>query len=463
MQTPAPPPWSATAIAAAVRTGQMDPRDGVEASLAAIAERNPSVGAFVLVRADAARAEAAALAERPDLADLPLAGVPVAIKDNLDVAGESTRDGTLATDAGPASRDHATVSRLRAAGAIIVGKTTVPELCVWGASESDLGSAVNPWSLDRIAGGSSGGSAAAVAAGMVPVAMGNDGMGSIRIPAAVCGLFGFKPGPGVVPSELGVSSWQGMSENGPLTTTVADARLMLRVLADDDEYAAAALPADPLRIAVSTRPPVAGTRVARSWRRAVEGTAEVLAAAGHTVVEAHPPYQVLDALTLGGRWTAGVAEEVQQLDAQRLQRRTRGHLRFGQVLRGLGFTGDHWRQSWDDRLRSFFTGHDVLITPTLAQPPPRAAAWHRKSWLANVWRDANYAPYPARFNLAPVPAASVPWGLDEAGVPTAVQLVAWRGGEKLLLTLSQQLEQLHPWGHHPPAFPPAAPAAQSAS
>lgn len=436
----------------------MDPRAGVDTALAAIAERNPSVGAFVLLRAEAARAEAAALSDRPDLSDLALAGVPVAIKDNLDIAGEPTRDGTLATDGTPALQDHPTVSRLRAAGAIVVGKTTVPELCVWGASESDLGSAVNPWSLDRIAGGSSGGSAAAVAAGMVPVAMGNDGMGSIRIPAAVCGLFGFKPGPGVVPSELGVSSWQGMSENGPLTTTVADARLMLGVLADDGEFALGALPSGPLRIAVSTRPPVTGTRVARSWRGAVEGAAEVLAAAGHTVVERHPPYQVLDALTLAGRWTAGVAEEVQELDARRLQRRTRGHVRFGQVLRGLGFTGDHWRQSWDDRLRQFFADHDVLITPTLAQPPPRAAAWHRRSWLANVWRDANYAPFPARFNLAPVPAASLPWDLDDDGLPTAVQLVAGRGGEKMLLGLSQQLEQLHPWGHHPPAFPPAFPA-----
>lgn len=458
MQTPPPPPWSATGIAAAVRAGQMDPRAAVEASLAAIRERNPSVGAFVLVRADAARAEAATLADRTDLSDLPLAGVPVAIKDNLDVAGEPTRHGTLASDAAARAQDHVTVSRLRAAGAIVVGKTAVPELCAWGATESDLGSAVNPWSLDRLAGGSSGGSAAAVAAGMVPVAMGTDGLGSIRIPAAVCGLFGFKPGPGVVPSELGVSSWQGMSENGPLTTTVADARLMLRVLADDGEFAVAALPADPLRIAVSTRPPVAGTRVDRSWRRAAEGAAEVLTAAGHTVVEAHPPYQVLDALTLGGRWTAGVAEEAQRLDARRLQRRTRGHLRFGQVLRGLGFTGDHWRQSWDDRLRQFFTEHDVLITPTLAQPPPRAAAWHRRSWPANVWRDANYAPFPARFNLAPAPAASVPWSLDDEGLPTAVQLVAWRGGEKMLLALSQQLEQLHPWAHHPPAFPPAIPA-----
>ena len=448
------PTWSAAGIAARVRAGEADPCDAVEESLRLIAERNPAVGAFILVREEAARAEAAALRDRADLRDLPLAGVPVAIKDNLDVAGEPTRHGTRASDASPRADDHATVRRLRDAGAIVVGKTAVPELCGWATSDSHTSSARNPWRLDRTPGGSSGGSAAAVAAGMVPIAMGTDGMGSIRIPAAACGLYGLKPGPDVVPSELGVSSWQGMSENGPLTTCVEDARLMLAVLAADDRFSTPTLPDAPLRIAVSTRAPVAGTRVAASWRNATFQAARVLADAGHTVVAADPPYRAADALTLGARWTAGLAEEAAELDHVQLQARTRAHLRFGVVLDRLGFTAEHRRAGWADRLQEFFEQHDVLITPTLAQPPPVSADAYRKSWLANMWTDANYAPFPARFNLAAVPAASIPGGLDPQGVPLGVQLVAWRGGESTLLALSDQLEQLHPWPRHPAAFPP---------
>lgn len=459
MQPSPCPPWSATRIAAAVRAGTADPREAVEASLTAIAEHDRQIDAFVIVRSEAAREEAAALRGRSDLPELPLAGVPVAIKDNVDVAGEPTRHGSLAIDAAPAAQDHPVVARLRAAGAIVVGKTHVPELSCWGTTESELGSPRNPWRRDRVPGGSSGGSAAAVAGGMVPIALGNDGMGSIRIPAAACGLFGIKPGPDVVPSQLGASSWQGMSENGPLATCVDDARLMLSVMAGDDRFVAAEISSQALRIAVSTRAPVAGTRVARSWRRAVETAAEVLADAGHTVVTSDPPYQALDALTLGARWTAGIAEDARDVDHSRLQRRTRRHIRFGEVLRQGGFLDDRRRDSWTQRLEGFFEQHDVLVTPTLAQRPPQARAWHHRGWLANLWRDASYAPFPARFNLGAVPAASLPWGFDDGGLPLAVQLVAWRGGETTLLALSQQLERLRPWPHHPPGFAPAAPAA----
>lgn len=418
----------------------------------AIAERDPALGAFVLVRPEAARAEAAALAERADLADLPLAGVPVAIKDNLDVAGEATRHGSLACSDALATADHPAVARLRAAGAIVVGKTRVPELCVWGSTEGRMGRTRNPWQRDHVTGGSSGGSAAAVAAGMVPIAIGNDGMGSIRIPAAVCGLFGIKPGPGVVPSGLGASSWFGMAENGPLATSVEDARLMLAVLAGDDSLARAAMPPPRLRIAVSTKPPVLGTRVAPRWRSAAESAAQVLAGAGHTVTTAHPPYKAADALTLAVRWTLGTAQDAEALDTARLQRRTRGHVRFGQMLRAVGVQTDPPRDRWVDRLEGFFEDHDVLLTPTLAQPPPRSRDWHDRSWLANVWRDTNYAPFAARFNLAAVPGASVPWGTDADGLPLAVQLVAWRGGEATLLDLASELESLQPWPRLAPAY-----------
>ena len=366
------PTTSASAIAAEVRAGRTDPLVAVEASLAAIARHDGALGAFVLVRGDAARAEASALAERADLADLPMAGVPFAIKDNVDVTGEPTRHGSLAYDDVPATRDHEVVARLRAAGAIVVGKTRVPELCVWGSTEGRDTRTRNPWNRGHVVGGSSGGSAAAVAAGMVPVALGNDGMGSIRIPAAVCGLFGLKPGPGVVPSGLGASSWFGMAENGPLTTSVADARLMLAVLSDNHSLTSSGAPDAPLRIAVSTKPPVVGTRVAGPWKQAAESAAQLLAGAGHTVSTVHPPYKVLDAVSLAARWALGTAEDAEVLDHSRLQRRTRGHMRFGKVLQALRLDGDSVPESWVERMQTFFQDFDVLITPTLAQAPPRS-------------------------------------------------------------------------------------------
>lgn len=141
--------------------------------------------------------------------------MPVAVKDNLAVRGEANRNGSAATPDTPAGEDHVTVARLRAVNAVVVGLTNVPELCVFGTTEGVHGTARNPWDLSRTAGGSSGGSAAAVAAGMVPVALGNDGMGSLRIPAANCGLVALKPGHGVVPAGIGHGDWFGMSENGP--------------------------------------------------------------------------------------------------------------------------------------------------------------------------------------------------------------------------------------------------------
>ena len=452
MDSKSPPRWSAAAIAADVRAGRADPRAAVQRSLAAIAARDGRVGAFILVRNEQAFAEAAALADRDDLEHLPLAGVPIAIKDNVDVAGEPTRHGSRAYDTTPASADHPAVARLRNAGAIVVGKTHVPELCVWGSTEGRFGRTRNPWNPQRSAGGSSGGSAAAVAAGMVPAALGNDGLGSIRIPAAVCGLFGIKPGPGLVPSQLGASSWFAMAENGPLATTVDDARLLYGVLAADPAALAPVVATPRLRIAISTKPPVVGTRVADSWRAAVRDAAEVLSQAGHTVSDADPPYRAIDALTLAARWSRGTAEDAEELNRSLLERRTRGHIRFGSALGAVGAGRDPARDAWVNRLAGFFEDHDVLITPTLAQTPPASRGWNDRSWLANVWRDANYAPFAARFNLAAVPAASVPWGMDDDAMPVAVQLVAWRGGEATLLGLSAELEALHPWERFAPAF-----------
>ena len=187
-------------MASLVRDRLISPVELIGAHLERIAASDPAIRAFQVVRADKALAEAAALAERTDLADLPLAGVPVAVKDNVDVAGEPTRMGSAATSQAAAEADDELVSRLRAAGCVVIGKTQLPELAIWPFTEPAVAAATrNPWNRSRTPGGSTGGGAAAVAAGMAALALGSDGGGSIRIPAACCGLFGLKPSPGLVP------------------------------------------------------------------------------------------------------------------------------------------------------------------------------------------------------------------------------------------------------------------------
>ena len=205
--------WPALEIARAVRDRRLDPAAVIRAHLARIDEADPQLHAFQEVRRDGALADAAALAQRPDLGGLPLAGVPVAIKDNTDVAGLPTRQGSAATPAGPAASDDELVRRLRAAGAIPIGKTQQPELAVWPVTEPEAYPATrNPWDLSRTPGGSTGGGAAAVAAGMAALALGSDGGGSIRVPAACCGLVGVKPAPGRVPVAGGASEhWYGLT------------------------------------------------------------------------------------------------------------------------------------------------------------------------------------------------------------------------------------------------------------
>jgi amidase len=196
---------TAVEIADDVRAGRLTAREVVQEHLDRIAALDGRVGAFMVVRAEAALVEAD-VDGRPDRASLPLAGVPVAVKDNIPLTGHPTRHGSPMSSTQPAAADHVVVERLRAAGAVVVGTTRVPELCIWPVTDGPLGTTRNPWNLDRTPGGSSGGSAAAVAAGFVPLAHGADGMGSIRIPAACCGLVGLKPGHGSVPANLGVDS-----------------------------------------------------------------------------------------------------------------------------------------------------------------------------------------------------------------------------------------------------------------
>ncbi len=433
---------TAVEIAAAVREKQVTPRAVVAEHLARIERLDGGVGAFRLVRGEAALAEADEVGSRPDLAELPLAGVPVAVKDNLAVRGEANRVGSTATSDDPAGQDHVTVARLRAAGAVVVGLTNVPELCVFGTTEGVHGTARNPWDTSRTAGGSSGGSAAAVAAGMVPIALGNDGMGSLRIPAANCGLVTIKPGTGVVPAGVSDGDWFGMSENGPLATTVGDARLMLSVLAGTE----VALPQAPgtLRVAVSLRSPLAGVTISRPYAAAVREAAGLLIRAGHQVRRADPPYPVSLGVTALTHWTAGTAVDARGLDPRRLARRTRVHAAVGRrfVARAQGGAG---REALRRRLEPFFAEYDVLLTPALARRSPRSEPWHERGWLRNIMANTAYSPLTPPWNLTGWPAMSIPFGSLPSGAPCAVQLVGRPGSEAELLALAERIEQLRPW------------------
>ena len=324
----------------------------VDAHLAQIARYDSRVGAFQLVRADEARTEAEALDTRDELGDLPLAGVPIAIKDVLDVAGEPTRVGSLATSGARATVDNELVRRLRTAGAIVVGKTRVPELCAWPWTDGVFGITRNPWNLDRTPGGSSGGSAAAVAAAMTPVAHGSDGGGSIRIPAAACGLVGIKPGAGVIPAAPGRSGWNGLASDGPLATTVDDLTLALAVLADRPDLRDVTVPSRPLRVAVSVRSPLSANDIDPAFAAAARSTGELLASAGHTVGTADPPYEPKTLFAMGTRSLAGMAEDASDMNRSLLERRSRPIVAVGAAVQRFGLVRDADRDRWRARAAS---------------------------------------------------------------------------------------------------------------
>jgi amidase len=444
---------TAAASADAVRQGRCTARQLTEQALARIRQRDGELNAFRTVRTEQALAEADQVDRRPDRATLPLAGVPIAVKDNVPVSGEYLGNGTLAGSGQPQTRDHPVVERLRAAGAVIVGLTNVPELCVFGTTDSAAaGITRNPWRLDRSPGGSSGGSAAAVAAGLVPIAHGNDGMGSIRIPAACTGLVGLKPSLGAVPAELGNGSWFNMAENGSLATTVADCALLISVLADRPELAGPRIDTG-IRIGVSVRNPLAVLPVDRHYAPAARETGRLLAEAGYRVRTAELRYPVQAGPAALARWFAGADADAELLaDRGRLDSRVARHAQLGRLIRRLGGPRQAGRRSWQRAADRYFDRVDVLVTPMLAQPPPAASAWHTKGWAANVLTNIRYAPFAAPWNLAGWPAMAVPAGRHPNGLPLSIQLVGRPGSEARLLGVAGQLERLRPWQRIAPGY-----------
>jgi amidase len=469
----------ATELAARVRSGQLTAVEVVRAHLAHLDEVEPRIGAFRVVRRAAALAEAAAVDAAPDRGALPLAGVPIAVKDNIPVAGETCTEGSPACPARPAAEDHPVVARARAAGAVVVGITRMPELGLYASTDAQGAVCRNPWDTARSPAGSSGGSAAAVASGSVPLALGNDGMGSLRLPAAACGLVTLKPGRGVVPTLSG--DWFGMVENGALATTVADLALAHAVLAGVPPEPPAG-PARPLRIAVSTRPLVPGVPTDGPAKAAVDAVAALLAAAGHTVVRRPlvvPPGAAAGALA---RWMAGADEAADALGVDRnaLQPRSRTHARIGRLVRRAGLVRPATADRFRARMTAFFSGADraassqgpapggrgeggeevldLLLTPITTGPPLPARPWHERSFGANVVANARWALWAPPWNLAGLPALVLPAGTRPEGHPLAVQFAGPPGAETRLLWIAGELERLQPWRRYAPVFDPIEPA-----
>jgi amidase len=424
-----------------------------------IARLDPDLRSYRVVLADRASEEAAASQARLDAGErLPLLGVPIAIKDDVDIAGEATTYGSAAY--GPArTQDAEVVRRLRDAGAVIVGKTAVPEMMIWSFTETLMfGATRNPWNTDYTPGGSSGGSGAAVAAGLAAMALGSDGMGSIRIPSTWCGLFGIKPQRDRVPLAPHDDAWNGLSVNGPMARTVEDAALFLDVTAPGGEFlAAAARPPGRLRIALSTKvPPPLTARVGRAQRAAVDEAGALLRELGHDVVTRDPDYPASGVYGQAlPRYFRGVYDDVKSLPhPERLEARTRAFARIGSLFSDRRMNAIRGTESEvAERVQSIFDDFDVVITPGTATGPSRIGAYQRRGAITTLTLVAQRVPFQAMFNVTGQPAAVVPWDLDGNGVPTSIQLVGRPFDEATLLSLAAQIEQARPWAQRRPPVP----------
>jgi amidase len=423
---------------------------------------DPELRAYRTVFADSARAEAEAAQERLDAGErLPLLGVPIAIKDDTDVAGATTAYGSNAH--GPAvTKDAEVVRLLRDAGAVILGKTAVPEMMIWSFTESvAFGATHNPWDLARTPGGSSGGSAAAVAAGLAPMALGSDGLGSIRIPSTWCGLFGLKPQRDRVPMTPHDDAWCGLSAYGPLAHTVEDAALFLDVTCDKSMpgpeggfVRAASHPPNRLRIALSTKvpPPLTAYRDAEQ-RAAVHQAGAVLRELGHDVIVRdidYPPAALFGHVM--PRFFRGIYDDVRALPhPERLDSRTRGMARIGRLFTDARIAKIRAAEAQvAARMQAIFDDVDVVITPGAATGPSRVGAYRTRGAVSTLALVAARVPYQGAFNATGQPAAVVPWGLDRNGLPLSIQLVGRPYDEATLLALSAEIEADRPWAPRRP-------------
>ena len=462
----------ATELARLVKAGEVSARELTEASLNTIERVDGEVNSFVHLDPDGALATAEGI-EAAD--ERPFAGVPIAVKDTAPTAGMPYRLGSDLFGDFVVPYDAFVVRRLREAGFVIVGKTSLPEYGILPVTEPRrFGPTRNPWGLERTPGGSSGGAAAAVAAGMVPLAHGSDGGGSIRIPAACCGLVGLKPSRGRVSRgpELGDDF---LVQDGVLTRTVAETAALLDVLAgyEPGDATWAPPPAEPfaraaarepgrLRIGMTTVPPI-DAPVDPVCERAARDAASLLESLGHEVEEVDPPWagkELLRPFTLVfgtpvalGMWFGGqatgrepTAELVEPLTWTIWEGiRRRDPLDYLRARTHLSAAAREAVGLWDD--------HDVVLTPALAKRP--VPIGEIDSCSEDPWEDfhqsGQFTPYTAIFNVTGQPAISLPLFHGDDGLPLAVQLAGRPAGEGELLSLAAQLEAAAPWADRRPS------------
>jgi amidase len=463
---------SAVELAGLIRSGDLSARELVAASLQRIDESQPALNAFTHV----AHESALAAAERIGSGDpRPFAGVPIAIKDNRPVAGMPL---TMCSDLFGdfvAPHDAFCVRRLREAGFIIVGKTTLPEMGILPTTESRrFGPTRNPWDPGRTPGGSSGGSGAAVAAGLVPIAHGNDGGGSTRIPASCCGLVGLKPARARV--SVGPDSGQSfLVGDGVLTHTVADTAAVLDVLAGyepgDANWAPpppapfaelAARPPGRMRIGLALNAPLEGASLDPLCEAGARDAAALLESLGHRVEEIVPPWSGLDLLTdftrafgpavsmTTGAGGALAGREPTEDDVEPLTWAMWEHARSHDTLSLLA--SQNRLEAVARSLIVFFAPYDAILTPALAQRPVPIGEIHGRGpdpW-GHYRRSATFTPYTAIVNVTGQPAISLPLFLGGDGLPTGVQLIAPPAREDVILQLAAELEQASPWAGRRP-------------
>jgi amidase len=460
-------------LAALVRSGELSATELTDAALERIEALEPDLNAFVHLDPDGATAAADGIGADDGR---PFAGVPIAIKDTAPVAGLPYRMGSdLFGDFVP-GHDAFVVRRLKEAGFVIVGKTSLPEYGILPVTEPRrFGPTHNPWDTERTPGGSSGGAAAAVAAGMVPLAHGSDGGGSIRIPAACCGLVGLKPSRGRV-SRGPDQGDDFLVQDGVLTRTVAETAELLDVIAgyEPGDATWAPPPAEPfadaaarepgrLRIGVTTVPAIEAASLDPLCERAVRDAAELLSSLGHEVEEiAAPPWagqDLLGAFTLVfgtsialGMWFGGQVtgrepspELVEPLswtiwEGVRERRPVEYLLARTQLTAASRGIVALWRD------------YDAVVTPALAQRPVRIG--EIDSCSDEPWEDfrrsGEFTPYTAIFNVTGQPAVSLPLFHGDDGLPLAIQIGGRPAGEAQLLALAAQLEAAHPWAERRP-------------
>ena len=456
-------------LAAGIARRKISPVEVVDAVLARI-EALERLNAYVTVDAEGAR-HAARAAERAVMRKSarlgPLHGVPFSVKDLVVTKGVRTTFGTPIYKDNVPTEDAPMVARLKAAGAIMIGKTNTPTFGWIGATHNPLfGATRNPWNLERTPGGSSGGAAAAVAAGLAPLAVGTDGGGSIRIPASFSGIYGLKPTFGRIPIHPPSAAWS-LSHVGPMARTVRDAALMLQVSAGPDERDASSLPAPGVDYAKALRGGVKGRRVAYSdtlgyaevvdpeVREACGKAARVFRELGCRVEEIDPgwpsPFAAWRAIFAGGIATrlASYTSERDKIDA--------GLLRIvDEALKSppTAFVQAFFdRLAWLDHPRRLFEGYDLLLTPTLARPAFAVGLDNATEIAGRPVPEWAWSPFTYPFNLAGQPAASVPCGFTKGGLPIGLQVVGRRFDDATVLRASAAFEAARPWAQNRPPLP----------